>query len=175
MDRALREKDKCVENLKRTLDEHENVRLNLEKQLDEYKLKIKHQPSASKFIDDNNDLKIDSLNDQISKLKSDLTKQIEINAKLSVHGDLDSEQMRKNYDELNFNYRNRLNEIDHLKAQLNGRDEKINRLEKDLINNDAEWQKRYQYLENLKVQDSDLLNKQLMESKNKVNYNFYGH
>ena len=45
----------------------------------------------------------------------------------------------------------RLNEIEHEKLQLN-----------------LDWQNKYQYLENIKAQDSEQFTKQILESRDQV-------
>jgi hypothetical protein len=165
LDRGNREKDMCLENLKKSLAEEERLRVSFEKQLEEYRTKRK-QLNNDKLSDQ--EQKIVSLNEEISRLKLELSKQIDLNAKQIVDSDLNVEDLRKNYDTLNLSFKSKLKEVEYLKQQMAVKNEALSKMEKDLVSRDLEWQQRYVYLENLKVHDSDSLSKQLLDSKNKV-------
>lgn len=152
-EKLLGEKEMCIENLKKSLNDERLVKLNLEEQLNEYKFKIKPSNMSSS---NENELKskIEYLNKEIESLKFDLDKQVEINkAKKIVSNDL------------NQNY---LTELDLLKNELKLNLDRINKLEKEKVEINLEWQRKYFNLEKLKVQDSDLINKEIIESREQV-------
>lgn len=168
MDRSIREKELCVEKLKQTLSDEQNKCLFLEQQISEYKIQIKHSNINSKEADKEKDTQIVRLNEEIFKLKLDLNHQIELKAKETVSLDINVEELRQSNEKLNHNLNEKHKETKAFKAKLTEMMTKLNELEHEKLQLNLDWQNKYQFLENIKAQDSEQFTKQILESRDQV-------
>ena len=168
MDRSIREKELCVEKLKQTLSDEQNKCIFLEQQISEYKIQIKHSNINSKEADKEKDNQIVRLNEEIFKLKLDLNHQIELKAKETVSLDINVEELRQSNEKLNHNLNEKHKETKAFKAKLTEMMTKLNELEHEKLQLNLDWQNKYQFLENIKAQDSEQFTKQILESRDQV-------
>lgn len=168
MDRSIREKELCVEKLKQTLSNEQNKCLFLEQQISEYKIQIKPSNINSKEADKEKDTQIVRLNEEIFKLKLDLNHQIELKAKETVSLDINVEELRQSNEKLNHNLNEKHKETKAFKAKLTEMMTKLNELEHEKLQLNLDWQNKYQFLENIKAQDSEQFTKQILESRDQV-------
>jgi hypothetical protein len=172
MDKTIREKELCVDKLKRMLDEHEKNKIFLEEQINEYKNQIKDLKCNLKETDQQKEKRIECLNEEISKLKLDLSKHIEVKARHTVTSDLNLVELSKENEFLKLSLNKLNNDLNDTKNKLNETLTKRDQLENENIKLNKEWQRRYENLERLKSSDSDAFVKQLMDSKSEVSILF---
>ena len=168
MDRLVREKELSLEKLKQTLNDEQKKCLYLEQQINEYKIQIKHMNISGKEGDKEKENQIVRLNEEIFKLKLDLSNQIELKAKETVSKDISVEELKQSNDKLVYNLQKRSEESKTLKAKITEMMTRMNELEHEKLQLNLDWQNKYQYLENIKAQDSEQFTKQILESRNQV-------
>jgi predicted nuclease with TOPRIM domain len=101
-------------------------------------------------------------------LKLDLNKQSEQKAKETVSKDLSVEELKQTNEKLNQNLSKRNEETKSLKSKLNELMTRVNEVEHEKLQSNLDWQHKYQYLENIKAQDSEQFTKQILESRDQV-------
>jgi chromosome segregation ATPase len=168
MDRHIRDKELSLEKLKTCLSDEQNKCLYLEQQINEYKLQIKHMNLNGKDSDKEKENQITRLNEEIFKLKSDLNQQMEQKAKETVSKDLNVEELKQTNEKLNQHLNKRNEETKSLKSKLAEQMTRLNEIEHEKLQLNLDWQNKYQYLENIKAQDSEQFTKQILESRDQV-------
>lgn len=136
--RLLTEKNLLIENLKQSLEEEKLKLINLNQQLDEYKT-IKFDNCQ----EDKLRQRLESCQSELRQAREEIEK---LKAKQTVKVDFDQELRQ---------------EIESLKSRCA-------QIEAEKSNLKTEWQKKYLQLENSKIEDSDLVNKSLQESRDKA-------
>ena len=136
--RLLTEKNLLIENLKKSLEEEKLKLINLNQQLDEYK-----------------NIKFD--NCQEEKLRQIL----EISQS-------ELRQAREEIERIKAKQTARTNFEQELRQEIDLVKSRCAQIEVEKRNLDAEWQTKYLQLENCKIEDSDLVNKSLQESRDKA-------
>ena len=94
MDKALRDKEQKVTNLKDSLNMEEKNRFYLEQQIDEYKNEIKTLKSTLNECDYIKDTMRSKFDDELNSLKKNMSKEIEIKAKQVARSDLTFEECK---------------------------------------------------------------------------------
>ncbi|CAF0791557.1 unnamed protein product [Brachionus calyciflorus] len=138
----LYEKDLLIEKLKCSLSEEKLKIVNLNQQLEEYREIRPRVTDTTEELDKLRQKLIDSEKEIIS-----LNEEIEkLRAKTLVKNDTEDKFKL---------------EIDFLKSRCN-------ELETEKVSLNSEWIQKYHHLENLKIEDSDFLNKSLQESRDQA-------
>ena len=158
----MRERELCIDKLRATIGELEKTNSFLEQQVLEYKTQIKSLNLSSREGDKETDKQILSLNEEISKLKLELEKQIELKAKEVVKQDFTSVNMQQVNEELKV-------AVESLKKKLGDSLSRQNELEHEKLQANLDWQRKYQYLEGIKAKDSEEFTKQILQSRDQVN------
>ena len=162
MERAVRERELCIDKLRATNGELEKTNTFLEQQLAEYKTQIKSLNLSSQEGDKEKDKRILSLNEDISKLKIELERHIELKAKEVVRQDLNAVNLQQVNEELRA-------AVESLKKKLSDSLSRQNELEHEKLQANLDWQRKYQYLEGIKAKDSEEFTKQILQSRDQVN------
>lgn len=168
MDKTIRDKELKIENLKQLLSDEEKTRLYLEEQVNTYKQEIKQLNLNIQDINKEKHLIETNYNEEISKIKHDLNKQIELKAKHEVKIDIGNEELRTENENLRFNLNKIMREMETCKKELSDNLDKITRIENIKTQMNQDWQRRYQLLENIKAQDAEAFTKQVMESRDQA-------
>jgi len=168
MDKTIREKELCVDKLRRMLDEQDKNKIFLEEQINEYKNQIKDLKCNLKETDSQKEKRIECLNEEIGKLKLDLNKHIEVKARHTVTSDLNLFELSRENELLKLSLNKLNNDLNDMKNKFNETLNQKAQLENENIKLSQEWQRRYENLERLKSSDSEAFVKQLMDSKNEV-------
>jgi hypothetical protein len=159
LDRNVHEKQNSIENLKTCLSESEAVKVAYERELADLRQKLNDLTSLNSK---DADQKVKVLGDELERVRAEYRKQVELNSRQSVKSEMSHDEVVR-----------KLEEAERLRRKLEASQERVGKLENELVRVSLEWQERYKYLEDLKVQDSDLWNKQLLESKNQVRLIFF--
>lgn len=168
MERAIREKEQCLEKLKVCLSDEQKKCLFLEQQINEHKNQIKRLNLSGKETDKEKDNQIVRLNEKISKLEMDLNSQIELKAKETVSKDWNLEEMKQTNESLNQELSKQNELAKSLKTKLTDMMTRMNELEHEKLQINLDWQRRYQSLENVKAKDSEELTKVIIESRDQA-------
>ena len=163
MDKSIRDKEICIENLKRTLSEEKSQRISLDEQLNQYKTQFKQLNANKANLNQENDEKIARLNSEIEMLRSELEKQIEQNAKQFASKEI-------NLENINQDLNKKMSELDYAKTELKKNYDHFKKLEHEKVVSNLEWKRKYEYLENVKAKEADEHNRQLIESRDLVSY-----
>jgi len=161
MDKAIRDKDQKVNKLKESLDNEEKTRLYLEQQIDTYKNEIKNLKST---LNESENFKLtmrSQFDEELNILKRNMSKEIETKAKQVVKSDLTFEECKIESENLKFSLKKTEHELDMIKKEMNRITNEKNKLA-------LEWERKYQYLEQIKSNDMDAFNRQLVESRDQV-------
>lgn len=150
-----------VDNLKRSLNDEKTVRLNLEEQLAQYKAQLKLWNAGKFTANEEYEENCAKLRNEIDQLRKELHKQIELNAQQIVSKEI-------NYESLKQDSERKLSEMDYLKSELSKSFERIKRLEQNKMDIELDWKRKYDYLESIKAQDTDLTNRKLTESRDQA-------
>jgi ABC-type transporter Mla subunit MlaD len=152
-----------ADNLKKTLNDKTVQCRSLEEQLNHYK----HQLSSSKLSTNQQyEEQMDKLNREIATLRNELTRQIEQNAEQIVSKEINIDSFKRD----NENMSRKLSELEYLKTELKNSLERVRKLEQEKVDLNAEWRRKYEYLENSKSRESDIVNKQVVESRDQVGF-----
>ena len=161
MDKSIRDHEHKIGNLRQLLDEEEKKKFCLEQQINAYKSEIKQLLSA---IQDGQSLQ-ESMRAQfdaeIANLKQTMHKEIEINAQQTVRHDLTFDELKVENQQLKFALKHTEHDLDSCRRELS---QSVN----DKKEIGQEWERKYQYLERIKGNDTDAFNKQLVESRDQV-------
>ena len=168
MERTIREKGFCIEKLKASLNNEETERRFLEEQISEYKAQIKQINILNKEALNEKEKSILSLQEEIAKLKLEINRQIELTAKETVSKDLSVEEVRQANQTLNKTLTKRNEELEKFKLQLSEALQRQNELEHEKLQQNLDWQRKYQYLEKIKAKDSEQFTQQILESRDQV-------
>lgn len=147
-----------VENLKTSLAGSEASRQAYENQIEEMKKKLNDSSTTRGGGGGTMTLsEQQALSDELERLRGEYRKQVEWNSKLSVRSEVNGEETSR--------------EIESMRRKWIESKERVSKLEAELVRVNLEWQERYRHLEEIKVNESDLFNRQTLEAKNQVKNN----
>lgn len=149
MDRSNHEKQVMIEKLKTSLSESEAAKSGLEQQIGELRRELSQVNASVTKQGGKNEAAI-----ELERLRGEYRKVVEANSTMSVRNELGVEQLGR--------------ELDSTRKRLEESKERVAKLENELVHVNLQWQERYRLLEAVKVNDSDLFNRQVLDEKNQV-------
>lgn len=138
-----------IEKLKTSLSESEAAKSGLEQQIGELRRELSQVNASVTKQGGKNEPAI-----ELERLRGEYRKVVEANSTMSVRNELGVEQLGR--------------ELDSTRKRLEESKERVAKLENELVHVNLQWQERYRLLEAVKVNDSDLFNRQVLDEKNQV-------
>ena len=138
-----------IEKLKTSLSESEAAKSGLEQQIGELRCELSQVNASVTKQGSKNEAAI-----ELERLRGEYRKVVEANSTMSVRNELGVEQLGR--------------ELDSTRKRLEDSKERVAKLENELVHVNLQWQERYRLLEAVKVNDSDLFNRQVLDEKNQV-------
>jgi peptidoglycan hydrolase CwlO-like protein len=138
-----------IEKLKTSLSESEAAKSGLEQQIGELRRELSQVNASVSNQGGKNEAAI-----ELERLRGEYRKVVEANSTMSVRNELGVEQLGR--------------ELDSTRKRLEESKERVAKLENELVHVNLQWQERYRLLEAVKVNDSDLFNRQVLDEKNQV-------
>lgn len=138
-----------IEKLKTSLSENEAAKSGLEQQIGELRRELSQLNASVTKQGGKNEAAI-----ELERLRGEYRKVVEANSTMSVRNELGVEQLGR--------------ELDSTRKRLEESKERVAKLENELVHVNLQWQERYRLLEDVKVNDSDLFNRQVLDEKNQV-------
>lgn len=138
-----------IEKLKTSLSESEAAKSGLEQQIGELRCELSQVNASVTKQGSKNEAAI-----ELERLRGEYRKVVEANSTMSVRNELGVEQLGR--------------ELDSTRKRLEESKERVAKLENELVHVNLQWQERYRLLEAVKVNDSDLFNRQVLDEKNQV-------
>lgn len=174
----MREKDVQIQALKEVRLTHESEKQKYEERLNNYKNELKQKEVfIEKFIEEKGQL-ILNLNEEILRLKTSTTTAMAIDGfshQSKQNVEIDNEHHKKSFNEIkadfmNLKAENKLNlkYLNDYKLKLEKSLEREQQLEKDKLQVDLDWQKKYHDLENIKFTTSEDYLRKLSDSRDQV-------
>ena len=138
-----------IEKLKTSLSESEAAKSGLEQQIGELRRELSQVNASVTKQGGKNEAAI-----ELERLRGEYRNVVEANSTMSVRNELGVEQLGR--------------ELDSTRKRLEESKERVAKLENELVHVNLQWQERYRLLEAVKVNDSDLFNRQVLDEKNQV-------
>lgn len=105
------------------------------------------------------------MNEELARFKSNLSKEMEINAKQIVNNDVTYNELKITVKKLTCELEARLKDMQKLKQSLQDSIEREDKIERGKQQLELDWQKKYEKLEKCKINESDEFLQKLNESR----------
>jgi chromosome segregation ATPase len=165
MGKSLIDKDLQIQKLKNLQNDFEAEKKQHELSINDLKQNTKQKiNNLNETIRQKEDL-INELNEELTRFKSNLSKEMQLNAKQIVNNDVTFNELKIMVKNLKSELEARLRDMQKLKQSLQDSIEREDKLERDRQQLELDWQKKYEKLEKCKINESDEFLQKLNESR----------